>query len=682
MSSNQPTTSASNPASSPRPSRILGTGEMADRVRAFDWTSTSLGPIDSWSKELVTIVNLTLSSPSPARTMWGPDFILIYNDGYRAYPGPRHPAALGAPARSIYQESWPVVGPLLEHAFATGEVFFYEKLLVPLPGANGMEDHYLNYSFNPIYEDGKLAGLFGPLHDVTNEVSAARRLRESEARASRILRSIGDAVIVTDAEARITRMNPIAEQLTGWSEHDALGLPLDKVFHIVSESTREILESPVAKVKRTGTAVALVNHTILIRRDGTELSIDDSGAPIPDEDGNLTGIVLIFRDISAQRTAEQQREHLLRELRARYAEIEATYNNAAIAMSIIDARDFRYLRVNDRLCSLLGLPRQQVVGSKVTDIAADVPGLVEALTRAAAGIPVTGDILQGELITSPGVTRYWTMDYMPVFGPTGAVVAIAAASAEITQLKRAEAALMQSEKLAAVGRLASSIAHEINNPLEAVTNLLYLARTSNPRPEIAEYITAAERELQRVSAITNQTLRFHKQSSRPTEVACEHLFAEVLSIYQSRLLNSNIDVQIRSRCTRPFLCYEGEIRQVLSNLLANAIDAMSPKGGRILLRSRERLLRPNPKTGPHDAPIEGIAITIADEGPGMSPATAAQIFEPFFTTKGFAGTGLGLWISQEIVERHGGTLTLRTSQHESSSGTVFTLLLPFTPTPR
>jgi PAS domain S-box-containing protein len=671
MSSNQPVSFATAPAPPQHSSsRILGTGEMVGRVRAFDWSSTPLGSIDSWSKELVTIVNLTLGSPSPARTMWGPDFILIYNDAYRAIPGPRHPAALGAPARTIYAESWPVVGPLLEHAFATGETFFYEKLLVPLPGINGIEDHYLNYSFNAIIEDGKIAGLFGPLHDVTGEVTAIRLLRESEARASRILHSIGDAVIVTDAEACITRMNPIAEQLTGWSESAALGLPLGKVFHIVSEGSHEILESPVAKVKRTGAAVALSNHTVLLRSDGTEVAIDDSAAPIPDENGALSGIVLIFRDISSHRKMEQQREHLLREARARLAELEATYNNAAIAMSIISATDFRYLRVNRRLCALLGLPEAEVVGAKVTDVAANIPGLVEALTTAASGTPVTGGILQGELSTSPGITRYWTVDYMPVFGPGGSVVAIAAASVEITQLKQTEAALIQSEKLAAVGRLASSIAHEINNPLESVTNLLYLARTSNPSPEIQHFLTLAERELQRVSAITNQTLRFHKQTTAPTEITCDELFAEVLTLYQGRLVNSGIDVQIRTRTTRTVCCYEGEIRQVLSNLIGNAIDAMGSKGGRIQLRTRES----------HGS--DGIVITIADDGPGMSAPTATRIFEPFFTTKGFSGTGLGLWITQEIVDRHHGRLTLRTSQRPGHSGTAFTLFLPFAAAPR
>lgn len=651
------------------PNRIIGSGEMADRVRVYDWASTPLGPIDSWSIELVTIVNLTLSSTSPARLMWGPDFILIYNDAYRPLPGPRHPEALGKAARTVYGESWHVVGPLLEKAYTTGETSFYEKLLVPLPTEQGMLDHYINYSFNPIFEDGKIAGLFGPLHDVTGEVTAARKLHESEVRSNRILQSIGDAVIVTDADASITRMNPVAEKLTAWLEADALGQPLGKVFHIVNESTREIIESPVAKVRRTGAAVALANHTILIRHDGTEIYIDDSGAPIPDEYGELSGIVLTFRDVSEKRALERQQERLLREIRARFAELEAIYNNAAIAMALIDATDFRYLRVNQKLCEILGLPSEQVVGSKVSDVAGGIPGLLKALQTAASGQPVVGGLVEGELSTSPGIKRFWTMDYMPIFGPDGTVVAIAAASAEITRQKQAEVALIQSEKLAAVGRLAASIAHEINNPLESVTNLLYLARGSNPTPEVQEYLDMAERELQRVSAITNQTLRFYKQTTHPSEISCDQLIGGVLNIFQGRLINSNITVGKRKRAHRPVECYEGEIRQVISNLISNAIDAMHPDGGRLYLRSRE--------TRDHHTGAKGLAITVADTGPGIPPETLARIFEPFFTTKGFSGTGLGLWISQEIVERHKGSLTVRTSRRPGASGTAFILYLPF-----
>ncbi len=583
-----------NGSPTPLSSRIIGKGEMADLVRAYDWSSTPLGPIASWSKELVTVVNLTLCSPSPARTMWGPDFILIYNDAYRPIPGPRHPAALGKAARTVYPESWHVVGPLLETAFATGETFFYEKLLVPLPTEHGMEDFYLNYSFNPIFEDGKIAGLFGPLHDVTGEVMATRRLRESEARASRILQSIGDAVIITNAEGFVTRMNPVAEALTGWTLADAEGRPLAEIFNVVNEATRQLVESPVEKVKRTGSVVGLANHTILISRDGKEIPIDDSGAPIHGEDGALNGIVLVFRNVEERRAAEREKERIAERLNhvlevttdaivtvdrnwvmtylnpravelyasnreilgrtvweafphavyegspyienfyramndgipgefdAHYAdplnrwlhvevyptrdgivtfsrditaevnsrealrekseqaerqriEIESLYRSAPIGLALFDTKDFRYLRLNDRQAEFFGLKPEEIVGRTLTEMA-PIEGLKELFEQVAAGKPVINFPLEGEVVTRPNEHRYWTVSYFPVFAADGTVQAITASSLEITQQKKTEIALIQSEKLAVMGRLAASIAHEINNPLESLTNLLISCR--------------------------------------------------------------------------------------------------------------------------------------------------------------------------------------------------------------
>jgi PAS domain S-box-containing protein len=150
-----------------------------------------------------------------------------------------------------------------------------------------------------------IADLFGSLHDVTGEVVAVRKLAESEARASRILQSIGDAVIVKDEHARITDMNHVAESLTGWTLNDARGQLLDIVFHTVDENLRQPVESPADKVRRLGTIVGLANHTILIRKDGTETAIDDSGAPVRDDKGKLTGVVLVFRDITGRKLAEK-----------------------------------------------------------------------------------------------------------------------------------------------------------------------------------------------------------------------------------------------------------------------------------------------------------------------------------------------------------------------------------------
>ena len=165
------------------------------------------------------------------------------------------------------------------------------------------------------------------------------------------------------------------------------------------------------------------------------------------------------------------------------------------------------------------------------------------------------------------------------FAADGTPIRFPGLTLDITQRKLVEAALIKSEKLAAVGRLASSIAHEINNPLESVTNLLYLAKTSGDPDDTRQYLLTAETELRRAAAITNQTLRFHRQSTRPTEIACVDLIGSVLSTLQSRVQNSRIHVTKQKRAKRSVLCFDGEIRQVLSNLIGNAIDAMHPDGG-------------------------------------------------------------------------------------------------------
>jgi PAS domain S-box-containing protein len=240
---------------------------------------------------------------------------------------------------------------------------------------------------------------------------------------------------------------------------------------------------------------------------------------------------------------------------------------------------------------------------------------------------------------------------------------------DITRVKKSEEALRTAEKLSVVGRLAASIAHEINNPLAAVMNLLYLARMTDDMAAIKTHLDTAELELRRVSAITNQTLRFYRQTTAPKDASCKELFESVLSIYQGRLAKPPIEVQLRMRASHAINCFDGEIRQVLSNLVGNAIDAMQPEGGRLLLRSREST---NWRSG-----TRGLTLTVADTGIGMTAAVMERIFEPFFTTKGSNGTGLGLWVSEDIVKRHRGILEFRSRQRESRGGTVFTLFLPF-----
>jgi len=226
----------------------------------------------------------------------------------------------------------------------------------------------------------------------------------------------------------------------------------------------------------------------------------------------------------------------------------------------------------------------------------------------------------------------------------------------------------RTEKLAVAGRLASSMAHEINNPLEAVTNLLYLSRLRAEDPQQQEWLDEAELELRRISIIANQTLRFHKQASKPQAITCLNLFSPTLSVYEARLKNAGITVEKRERANEPVECFEGDIRQVLSNIVTNAIDAM-PNGGRLLVRSREGT---DWRTG-----RRGLVLTLADTGTGMAPEVQSKMYEAFFSTKGIGGSGLGLWISSDIMHRHQGRISIKSSQRESRTGTVVTLFLPF-----
>ena len=379
------------------------------------------------------------------------------------------------------------------------------------------------------------------------------------------------------------------------------------------------------------------------------------------------GIIIFFRDFTSERADREALQNKTLEAERQHSEIEAIYRTAPIGLALFDAEDYRYLRLNDRQAAFFGLKPEQIVGRTLTEMA-PIPGLKELFDQVRAGHPVINYPLEGELVTDPGEHRFWTVNYLPVYGPDGKVQAISAASLEITHQRKAELALIESEKLAVVGRLASSIAHEINNPLESVTNLIYLAQVAESLEESRGYLTTAEIELRRAAAITSQTLRFHRQATSPQLMNPRDLTDTVLSIYQGRINNAHVRIEHRTRVRRKVHCFDGEIRQVISNLIGNALDAM-PSGGRLLVRQREAT---NWRTGE-----PGVSITIADNASGMSPEVQARIFNPFFTTKGVTGTGLGLWVSKEIVQRHRGVLNVRSSQSTAHHGTVFTLFLPF-----
>ncbi len=233
---------------------------------------------------------------------------------------------------------------------------------------------------------------------------------------------------------------------------------------------------------------------------------------------------------------------------------------------------------------------------------------------------------------------------------------------------QAEQVLLQSEKLAVVGRLAASIAHEINNPLEAVGNLLYLIGSAESLPEVAGYVRTAEDELARASQITTQTLSFYRDDRRKTFCSPQDTVESAVKLLSSKIQAAGVTVAVDSdNLSHDVRCKDGELRQVLINLLSNAMEAAP--GGHIRVRARASRTWPAPGT-------RGVRILVADDGSGISADAQTRIFEPFFTTKADLGNGLGLWVARNLVEQHGGFLHMRSTTRAGRTGTVFCLFLP------
>jgi two-component system, NtrC family, sensor kinase len=242
-------------------------------------------------------------------------------------------------------------------------------------------------------------------------------------------------------------------------------------------------------------------------------------------------------------------------------------------------------------------------------------------------------------------------------------------AAEQQELDRTAARLRDNQKLITLGRLAASITHEINNPLESITNLLYLLAEEQDLSQTSRgYLALAQRELERVAQIARQTLNFSRETSGPVRVHIDGLLEEVLSLYGRRIMEKNLRVERQYDCSEEATVYPGEMRQVLSNLVTNAIEASGLNGR---LRLRIRCAR-----SWNDPGVRGIRISIADTGSGISPEVQRRLGEPFFTTKGQRGTGLGLWVTRSIMQRYGGEIQLRSSVDPQRHGTVFSLFLP------
>ncbi len=360
--------------------------------------------------------------------------------------------------------------------------------------------------------------------------------------------------------------------------------------------------------------------------------------------------------------------------------LDSMLANAPIGLAFVD-RNSRFVRVNQIFADLTGGAVSRHLGRTLPEllpkaVAKEMENAVQRVFLSEE--PVRNLELNGEG-GKPRRPWTWLISAYPVRTTPNQVRWVGIIALDASDRKRSEEALRRSEKLAVTGRLAASIAHEINNPLEAITNLLFLLRNSSGLPEAAQqYATMAEYEVRRIAEITQQTLRFYRQPTQPARTTLAELLDSVISLYQSRIHALDLHVERDYEAGLTLFCFAGEIRQVFANLVGNSIDASS-NGDRLVVRARRSHDWKNPAQS-------GIRFAVADTGAGMEAEVREHIFEAFFTTKDVTGTGLGLWVSHEIILKHRGSVRVRSRAASSeladakkSSGTVIQIFLPDNP---
>jgi PAS domain S-box-containing protein len=361
------------------------------------------------------------------------------------------------------------------------------------------------------------------------------------------------------------------------------------------------------------------------------------------------------------------------EVRERCRRDDARYHLAAIVEASDDAIACKDLKGvvtgwNRSAERVFGYSAEEIIGQPITKIVP--PELIGEEARIFAALDRGERIehFETQRIRKDGETVEVSLTVTPIRDETGRIIGVAKIARDITHQKRAERALRTSERLAAVGRLAATVAHEINNPLEAVTNLIFLARHSQSNDEIQKYLSMVEEELDRISHLTRQTLGFYRESKGVARVRLSEIVASLLSVFAPRIRNKDIKVSTEIDDTIEIVAVPSEIRQVIANLLNNSIDALDT-GGEIHLRVSSSAQWNGIRT-------PGVRLTIADTGPGIPPEIRQRLFEPFFTTKKDVGTGLGLWISKSIVENHAGYIQVHSCTTSGKSGTTFSVFLP------
>ncbi|MCP4718201.1 MAG: response regulator [Desulfobacteraceae bacterium] len=477
--------------------------------------------------------------------------------------------------------------------------------------------------------------------------------RESEANLHVTLQSIGDAVIATDCDGQITRMNPVAESLTGWKAKDALCKKIDRVFHVIHSQTRRKVENPVEKVMLSGQVVGLANHTSLISKTGTEYQIADSGAPIVDADGKITGVVLVFRDVT-----EECRK--TREISDQKELLEATFSSIQDGLSILNT-DYT-IRYANPVMEAWHADKLPFTGKKCYEVYFDRETNCDMCSgdNCAAVGRARRQVLDIPYVSGPGLRSLELSNYPIQNMKTGEVTGIVEFIRDITEQRHLEAQLRQAQKHEAIGNLAGGIAHDFNNILSGIYGFCLLAQTHINDPEKAKaHLTNLMKGARRAAELVRQILSFSRHTDHKMHlIPILPVVTEVLKLLRSSL-PSTIEIENNFNSTSLIEADPTQVHQVLMNLGTNAFHAMKKTGGLLTIQGGDMDVRDSEPPAPGMIPGKYLMLEVRDTGEGMSKETLQKAFDPYFTTreKGH-GTGMGLALVRAVVDRYRGYLTV------------------------
>ena len=483
---------------------------------------------------------------------------------------------------------------------------------------------------------------------MTDQVQTA--LADEKERLATALRSIGDGVIITDTQERITLFNAIAEQLTGWTQEQAIGKPLLQVFHIVNYKTREPSPDPARQALESGAVVGLTSDTALIAKDGAEHYISSSVAPIRDASGKATGVALVFRDVTRLRRAEEA----LKESQ----QFARNLIDSSLDMIIAVDNNRRITEFNAAAQKAFGYTRDEMLGQDVNTLYADQADAA----RVQKVVAETGHaVIQVQNHRKDGSVFPALLSASQLKNAAGAPIGVMGVSRDITELKKAEEQTIRAERLAALGQMATALAHEINNPLQAIRSILDLVLDFPIETEERENnLRIVRQEIERLSQVTERVVNFARPARIPPRtVTIAEVLQHTLTLAGKHLQHSHVQVVTEAQDKLPpVLIAPEQITQVFLNLILNAIEEMREGGTlRITLRQDDK-----------DA-----LVSFVDDGPAIPADVLPHLFEPFFTTKP-DGSGLGLSVSQTLAQQNGGHISVRNIGRDQ--GVEFLVRLP------